>query len=113
MDNNDYEKAKSECWEKVPLIISPKNAFEFGFHSAWHHPKAYTQPVNGLANERLQVAAMAMQGLLSSNVWMKAIMRETELSNGSTDDSNVIPLIATMAVTITNTLLTELNKETP
>ena len=95
MDNNDYEKAKSECWEKVPLIISPKNAFEFGFHSAWHHPKAHAQPVNGLANERLQVAAMAMQGILASRQtggWVS---------------------VAKRAVSYADELLTELTKEKP
>lgn len=96
-ETNDYEKTKSECWEKVPLIISPKNAFEFGFHSAWHHPKAHTQPANGLknglVNERLQVAAMAMQGILT------------------TGQSNSAEFVAQKAVALADALINELNKE--
>ena len=102
-ETNDYEKAKSECWEKVPLIISPKNAFEFGFHSAWHHPKANAQPANGLVNERLQVAAMAMQGLLSN-------INGFQLGNKDVPKSP--ENVAMAAVLYADALLTELNKPT-
>ena len=100
-ETNDYEKAKQECWEKVPLIISPKNAFEFGFHSAWYHPKSPPQPANGLANERLQVAAMAMQGLLSNVNGFKINNKDVDKSPEN---------VASVAVLYADALLTELNK---
>ena len=94
-ETNDYEKAKQECWEKVPLIISPKNAFEFGFHSAWHHPK-------GLVNERLQVAAMAMQGLLSNEYGFQFNDKDVAKSPEN---------VAEAAVMFADALLNELNKK--
>ena len=97
-ETNDYEKAKQECFEKLPLIISPNNAFEFGFHSAWHIQEENYTGTKRLyehhSDERTMRAAMAMQGLLSSGDYTTA----------------KIDRVMKLAVEYADALLTELNK---
>ncbi len=99
-ETNDYEKAKQECWEKYASAFDiqgsiPNEAFNWVFKRGYQLGKAHFQPANGLVNERLQVAAMAMQGILA------------------TGHSNSAGFIAEKAVRYADALLTELNKETP
>lgn len=91
MTNNDYEKAKQECWESSPYDME-QEAFNYVFNRAYQLGKEHAQPTNRLVNERLQVAAMAMQGLLANG-----IIRSIEL-------------VAKSAVSYADTLLTELNE---
>lgn len=59
---------------------------------------------------RREIATAAMQGLLGSSVWMKAILREANPDEGAADDTDVMPLIASKAVAIADALINELYK---
>ena len=99
-ETNDYEKAKSECWRLLcdSCIIkgATSDCFHIIFDRAYQLGKAHAQPANGLANERLQVAAMAMQGLLASGDYTAA----------------KIDRVMKLAVLYADALLTQLNKPT-
>ena len=130
-ETNDYEKAKQECqnecydkflktagWtkEQVPeeVNLTFNFLFEIIFNRAYQLGKAYTQPVNGLANERLQVAAMAMQGLLSNSTWMSILARGycQEYDNDKDASAALVRETVSSSLEITDALLTELNKPT-
>ena len=131
MDNNDYEKAKEDCWREwtydarsgmsLSELAEARRVFNFAFDRAYQLGKALAQPANGLVNERLQVAAIAMQGILASPSIMAAttVSLQTEAAKQGMALQNeevselTINAMAAMAVQSADALLTELEKEKP
>ena len=113
-ETNNYEKAKEDCWREwtydastgmsLSELAEARRVFNFAFDRAYQLGKAYTQPVNGLTNERLQVAAMAMQGILSNEC---LITMNDERVNKSPEN------VAIAAIKYADALLTKFNKEKP
>lgn len=113
MRTNDYEKAKSECWRLLcnSCIIkgATRDCFDTIFDRAYQLGKAHTQSANGFANERLQVAAMAMQGILSNSDLITDSLRVYERKYGKYT-ADLCVAVANVAVVCTDTLITEINK---
>lgn len=75
MTDNDLLAAKQECWNamcaeilrpEMPIeMLSRREAFDFAFDYAYK--LGMKQLENRLANERLQVAAMALPGIITMN----------------------------------------------
>ena len=93
-------------------LAEARRVFNFAFDRAYQLGKSHAQPANGLANERLQVAAMAMQGLLSNSSWMSNLVRgySQEYDNDKDAEEALVREIASCSLEITDALLTELNK---
>ena len=111
-ETNDYEKAKQECWKKYASAFDiqgsiPNEAFNWVFKQGYQLGTAHAQLANGLANERLQVAAMAMQGILSNAELSGALCK---LSQKTHDVTKFYEGVADGAVRLADALLTELNK---
>ena len=86
--------------DAADIIFS--DIFDFVFDRAYQLGKSHAHPANWLTNERLQVAAMAMQGLLSN-------MNGFQLNNK--DVAKSPENVAIASVLYADALLTELNKE--
>lgn len=110
MTNNDYEKAEKRSYKEYQTselrkaVAEPNEwlAHKAGFMDGYELGRAHTQPANKLENERLQVAAMAMQGLLSN---------EHGFQFNNKDVAKTPENVAEAAVMFADALLIELNKE--
>ncbi len=128
MDNNDYEKAKQECWDETIEILpampwgslgNVREAFDFIFDTAYQLGKAHAVGTDS-PHERKMIAAMAMQGILASPSIMAAttVSLQTEAAKQGlvlqTKEVSELTInaMATMAVQSADALLTELNNQT-
>ena len=103
MDYNEYEKGMDDCWDKYMEMLTQEidtrdlpnagEVFEFVFERAYQL---------GMASQRLQVAAMAMQGLLSN---------EHGFQFNNKDVAKSPENVASAAVLYADALLTELNRK--
>ena len=126
-ETNDYEKAKQECrnecfddflkitgWSKDRVPDDADYVFQFLFDvifdRAYQLGKAHSQLANGLANERLQVATAAMQGILSNSTFARALGYQSVEAD---DEEFLYKTTAEGAVHFADALITELNKEKP
>ena len=108
-ETNDYKKAKSECWrllcDSCVIKGATRDCFNVIFERAYRLGKAHAQPANGLVNERLQVAAMAMQGALSNQSFLNNVC------TGLTTAEEIYSQVASVCVSYADALLTELNNQ--
>ena len=122
-ETNDYEKARQECWDKIVEILPIMTrkgldkvwetfdsvldrAYQLGMEHAEADRdaeilKTHLRIERYLGEKRLQVAAMAMQGLLATNAQFQEDVKVVELTTST---------IAKLSVGYADALLTELNK---
>lgn len=139
-ETNDYDKAKQECKEAFRkesdnlMTRSEERAINFAFDRAYQLGKAHSEDsnfadchlsarsvdlernsklVNQLVNERLQVASMAMQGLLANATWLTKLTSgyANEYDNDQDAAQALLRDVTSTAVEFADALIAEVNKE--